>query len=180
MAYIGYIKLWRQTLDNPVVLKDADHLAIWTWLLMKANWEKSYCKFGREVIELHPGQLPPISRKTISEQLRVTESKVQRTLKEFESEHMIEQRTNHQYRLITIVEWNKYQSSEQRSEQRNLVFCTTSERRVNNEVNTTIRSNKNLRSKEYINNNNNRLRELTKEEIEADVDKLAENGWHPY
>jgi len=153
MANLGYMKYWRQTLDNPVAMKDAVHLAIWTWLLLKANWEETQCKFGKQVIKLQPGQLPPISRRTISEQLNVTESSVQRTLKEFEDEQMIEQQTFSKYRLITILAWDKYQKREHQSEQQNLVFRTGNEPQVNTKVNTTIRSNKNIRNKETINNN---------------------------
>ena len=54
-----------------------------------------------------------------------------RRLKEFENEHQIEQRTNHQCRLITIVSWDKYQVVEQRTEQRVNNDRTTSEQRVN-------------------------------------------------
>ena len=45
------------------------------------------------------------------------ESKVKRILKSFENEHQIEQQTANKNRLITVVNWDKYQSSEQQFEQ---------------------------------------------------------------
>ena len=33
----GWIKLHRKTLDNPIVMKDTDHLAVWMWLLLNAT-----------------------------------------------------------------------------------------------------------------------------------------------
>jgi DNA-binding transcriptional MocR family regulator len=127
---VGYLKLYRKTLDNPTVMKDADHLAIWMWLLMNAKFFPTDDWFGGERITLQPGQMIT-GRKKISEALGVSESKVQRVLKCYESEHMIEQRTNRQGRLITIVSWDEYQANEQPSEQRVNNERTTSEQRVN-------------------------------------------------
>lgn len=127
----GYIALHRKLLDNPVVCKDADHLAIWVWLLLKASWKESDVLFNGERITLKPGDLPPISRRTIAKELGISDSKVQRVLKFFEIEHQIEQRTNHQSRLISIVSWDKYQGSEPPIEPRVNHDRTTSEPRVN-------------------------------------------------
>ena len=127
---VGYLKLYRKTLDNPTVMKDADHLAIWMWLLMNAKFFPTDDWFGGERITLQPGQMIT-GRKKISEALGVSESKVQRVLKCYESEHMIEQRTDRQGRLITIVSWDEYQANEQPSEQRVNNERTTSEQRVN-------------------------------------------------
>ena len=127
----GYIALHRKLLDNPVVCKDADHLAIWVWLLLKAAWKESDVLFNGKRITLKPGDLPPISRRTIAKELNVSDSKVQRVLKFFESEHQIEQRVNHQSRLITIVSWDKYQGCEPPAEPRVNHERTTSEPRVN-------------------------------------------------
>lgn len=127
----GYIALHRKLLDNPVVCKDADHLAIWVWLLLKASWKESDVLFNGERITLKPGDLPPISRRTIAKDLGISDSKVQRVLKFFEIEHQIEQRTNHQSRLISIVSWDKYQGSEPPVEPQVNHDRTTSEPRVN-------------------------------------------------
>ena len=114
---IGYIKLYRKLFDNPIVMKDADHLAVWVWLLLKAAWKESEVTFDGKRITLQPGQLPPISRKTIARELQVEQSKVQRILKEFENQHQIEQQTSNRNRLISICAWNDYQQSEQQVEQ---------------------------------------------------------------
>ena len=153
----GFIMLHRRLLDNPIVCKDADHLAVWVWLLLKAAWIESDVTFGNERITLQPGQLPPISRKTIASELHISESKVQRILKSFENEHQIEQRTNFQSRLITIVSWDKYQMREQPNEQRVNSERTASEQRVN-----TILINKELNN---INNHSiGRTQDMSDEE----------------
>lgn len=140
----GYLKLHRQIVDNPVVYKDAEYLAIWIDLLIHAQFHECEAVFGGEKITLKPGQLIT-GRKKIAKRLGVSESKVQRVLKCYESEHQIEQRTDHQCRLITIVSWDKYQFVEQGDEQRLNNERTTSEQRVN-----TIQEYKNIRNKELL------------------------------
>ena len=138
----SWIKLYRTTLDNSLVMKDADHLAIWVWLLMKASWCESDCIFDGKRIRLKAGQLPPISRRTIASELQISESKVQRILKAFENEHQIEQQTGRKNRLISILNWESYQFSEPQNEQRVNTKRTTSEPQVN-----TIKEYKNIELK---------------------------------
>ena len=64
---------------------------------------------------LQPGQLIT-GRKVIAEKFGVTESKVQRILKDFESEQQIEQQTSNKNRLVTILSWSDYQNVEQQDE----------------------------------------------------------------
>lgn len=130
MSDKGWIKLHRKLLENPVVTKDSDHLSIWIYLLLKATHNGCNVMFGGKRIRLNPGELTT-GRKIIASELHISESKVQRVLKEFENEQQIEQRTDHQCRLISILSWNSYQESEQRNEQQVNNDRTTSEQRVN-------------------------------------------------
>lgn len=138
----GWIKMHRKLLDNPIVCKDSDHLAVWTYLLLNASHKDHPAVFGKEKIILQPGQLIT-GRKAISERLRVSESKIQRILSCFESEHQIEQQTGNKSRLITVLSWLEYQDSEQQDELEMNNKRTTNEQQVN--------TNKNLRIKELEN-----------------------------
>lgn len=109
----GYIAAHRKMLDNPIVCKDADHLAVWIYLLLNAVYAPTDVVFHGKRITLQPGQLTT-GRKVIADKMKISESKVQRILKSFEIEHQIEQRTDRQCRLITIVSWSEYQISGQR------------------------------------------------------------------
>lgn len=124
MGREGYIKLYRKLLDNPIVTKDADHLAIWIYLLLEARKFEKDAYLGGKKITLQPGQLTT-GRKQISEKLRVEQSKVQRVLKLYETEHLIEQQTTSKNRLISIVGWDKYQEDEQQNEPEMNSQCTT-------------------------------------------------------
>lgn len=135
----GWVKMHRSTLENPVVCKDSDHLAVWMYLLLNATHKEQEKMFAGKKITLQPGQLIT-GRKRIAEEFKINESKVQRILKLFESEHQIEQRTSNANRLITIVNWCLYQGNEQQIEQQMNNQCTTNEQPVN--------TNKNVRMKE--------------------------------
>ena len=113
----GWIKLHRKLLDNPIVCKDSEHIAVWIYLLLNATHVNYDVLFNNKRITLKPGELIT-GRKKIAEELSISESKVQRILKTFEIEQQIEQQTTSQSRLISIVRWNDYQQSEQQIEQR--------------------------------------------------------------
>lgn len=155
----GWIKLHRKIWENPIVTKDADHLAVWIYLLTHANHRDRDALFGTKKITVHPGQLIT-GRLKIAENTGVSSSKVYRILKLFKSEQQIEQRTNSQHSLITIVRWHEYQKSEQRNEQQLNNEWTTSEQRVN--------TNKNIRKKE---------RKKEEDESEWISDRLSSTDW---
>ena len=146
----GWVKIHSKMLSNPIVMKDADHCAVWIYLLLNAVWRPEDVMFGGKRITLHPGQFTT-GRKRIAADLHISESKVQRILKLFENEQQIEQRTDRQCRLITIVLWDEYQKREQRNEQRVNNDRTTSEQRVNTKeeykTNKTIKTNKDIYSR---------------------------------
>ena len=134
----GWIKLHRKLLDNPVTMKDADHLAVWIYLLLNASHNEHPALFKGEKITLKPGQLIT-GRKSIALTLHIDESKVERILKSLKSEQQIEQQTSSKNRLISITNWEFYQQSEQQVNNKR----TTSEQQVN--TNKNIKNDKNER-----------------------------------
>lgn len=130
MSEAGWIKLHRKLLKNPVVMKDADHLAVWVYLLLNATRVVHNAIFEGKKIELQPGQLI-IGRRRIGHDMGLHESKVQRILKCFESEHLFKQQTSNRNRLISILKWKDYQIAEQSDEQLLNNKRTTSEQQSN-------------------------------------------------
>jgi hypothetical protein len=143
----GWIKLHRKVLDNPVVCRDAEHLAVWVYLLLEATHENIDKMFAGRRTTLKPGELIT-GRKVISVKLNISESKVQRILKRFEIEQQIEQQTSTTSRRISIQNWNDYQEHEQEVNNNR----TTSEQRVNNKF-----SKNEQQSEQQINNANHRI-----------------------
>lgn len=136
----GYIKLHRKTLENPICMKDTDHLALWVYLLMNATHTEFPMLFRGKKIMLKPGQLIT-GRKSISKILKLNEHKVDRILKSFENEQQIEQQSSNQNRLLTIINWNDYQQSEQQNEQQVSNKRATDEQRMS--TNKNVKKDKN-------------------------------------
>lgn len=51
----GWIKLYRSMLNNPIVMKDADHLAVWVYLLLNATHEEYKVLFKGKKVTLKLG-----------------------------------------------------------------------------------------------------------------------------
>lgn len=139
----GWIKFHRCLLRNPVVMKDADYFAVWGYLLLKATHTEYPVLFKGEKIYLHPGQLIT-GRKKIASDLHISESKVFRILNDYKSEQQIEQQTSNRNSLISIVNWELYQGSEQQDGQQMNNKRTTDEHLVN--TNKNIKNNKNTKN----------------------------------
>lgn len=111
----GWIKFYRSTFDNPVVMKDPESFVIWLWLLSNAVFKNTDVLFDMRRITLKPGEIFT-NLTEISDALKIDRNKVNRTLKMFESETQIEQRIGRSGRVISICNWVRYQQSETQSE----------------------------------------------------------------
>lgn len=131
----GYININRDILNNPVVCKDSTTLAVMVWLIKEAAYTEHDVWFAGKVITLKPGQLVT-GRRIIGEQLNEQQSRIERTLKLFESEHLIEQQTNSRGRLISLLFMMSEEKSEQQSEQQVNNERTASEQQANSKMNT--------------------------------------------
>lgn len=136
----GRIKLHRRMLENPIIMKDADHIAVWIYLLLHASHKKQKNIFRGREINIESWQLIT-GRRKMWQMLRISESKIERVLKLFEICSQIEQQTDSKSRLITIRNRASYQESGQQVDNK----WTTSEQQVN-----TIQEWKNERMKEVI------------------------------
>lgn len=152
----GWVKLYRKALDNPIVCKDAEHLAIWIYLLLSATHTPIERVFNGEKIILQPGQLIRCTA-TISSKLRVSNSKVNRVLKCFESDKQIERLTKRHGTLFTLLNWSDYQANEKPNEEQMEDQWKTNER--------PVETNKKLRSKEVkeINNKDSTFQNIINE-----------------
>lgn len=113
----GYIKLHRKMLDNSFVLKDNDYFAVWVYLLLTAAHKETVLENCSKIITLKPGQLIT-GREALGKKLHISNSKIERILNLFESAQMIAQiKKPRKGRIITILNWDKYQEREQINEQ---------------------------------------------------------------
>lgn len=138
----GWIKIHRKILENPIICKDSDYLAVWIYLLLNATHKEIPALFKGKKIILQKGQLIT-GRKSMSNQLKISESKIYRIINDFKSEQQIEQQTSNQNSLISILNWDKYQQIEQQNEQQMNNERTTDEQPVN--TNKNVKNDKNER-----------------------------------
>jgi hypothetical protein len=140
----GWIKLHRSILDKGWI-KKPEYVQLWVVLLLMASHDDREYFWNGKTIILKSGQLIT-GRKALSEKTGINENKIERILKCFKSEQQIEQQTTSSSRLISILNWDKFQQSEQPFEQRVNNDRTTSEQRVN--TNKELKKDNNLRIKE--------------------------------
>jgi hypothetical protein len=137
----GYIRLYRCILDQGWHNK-TDYVAVWVYILMRGNYRESEIMVDGRIVTLQPGQLLT-SRKQMSTMTGVSESKIERILSLFKIEHQIEQQSFTKNRIITIVNWVKYQSAEHQIEQQ-----TDSNRTANGQQPNTDKEGNKERRKE--------------------------------
>ncbi len=164
----GWIKLHRSIIKKEY-FKDPNKLALWILLLLKANHEPRKERFGGKEIVCMAGQFTT-GRRQLAEELGLSESMTNRLLSQFEKiEQQIEQRTSTTNRLITIVNWSKYQKvnnkvngenekSEQQSEHTirssknlNTVLVRKEKKQENEKSNGVVSSGDGLYAKRYGN-----------------------------
>lgn len=136
----GWIKVYRQMLDNPIVCKDSDHIAVWIYLLLNATHTEYDTLFKGKRTTLQKGQLIT-GTISISKKLKINKDKVQRILKRFEIDKQIEQQTSNKNRLITILNWDKYQITDKQFDKQVINNCETTDKQVI--TNKNIKNNKN-------------------------------------
>lgn len=156
MGGVGYIKMYRSILDNPIVCKDSEVFSIWCYLLLEATHDGYETLFGNQRITVKKGQLVT-SRKSIANKFNINESKVERTFILFKNEQMIEQQSSTKNRLITILNWDKFQNKEQRNEHHSNNNRTTSEQQVN-----TNNNDKNVNNEKNDKNNTLKIKDTVR------------------
>lgn len=110
----GWIKLHRKLLDNPVYRRPA-YLSVWLTLLLLANHEDKKFMWNNGTIVIHEGSLVT-GRDKLSKLTGVSSSTIERVLQFLENEHQIEQQKTTKYRVITIINWKEYQTSDNKTD----------------------------------------------------------------
>lgn len=126
---LGYARVYRSLMDKGWYM-DSEYVHLWVHLILKANHKGVEILHNGNIVKLKPGQFIT-GRKKLSAETGIEQSKIERILKLFEREKQIEQQTNKQNRVISILSWELYQNNEQQMNNER----TTSEQRVNTDNN---------------------------------------------
>lgn len=104
----GWLKLHRSITDSSV-FDDADVLKMWIWLLCNVAYNEHDIVYYGKIYQIKSGQIIT-GRKKISQQIKMSESKVYRALNILKLLGNINIKSNNKFSIITIVNWAKYQS----------------------------------------------------------------------
>lgn len=150
-----WIKIHRSILEsysfaNPVSFK------IWAWMLLKANYKTSFAplKIGKGTIsvKIERGQFI-FGRNKAEKELNIDGSTIYRTLQKFEELKQIKIEASSQYSIITICNYDFYQSKQDQDEQPTNNLRTGNEQPTNSTRTTDEHIKEELESKEKIFNN---------------------------
>lgn len=171
----GYVTVHRKILDNPVVFKDADHIAVWIYLMLNATHKNFQALFKGQSITLLPGQLIT-GRLSIAKKLKINDSKVKRILNLFKNEQLIDQQATNQNSLITLVSWGKYQKSDQQSDQRVTNGWTTDDQRVTTNKNVNnVQEQKKVQELSFSSDEEKPKRKRRSAEVDSEfIEKMRE------
>lgn len=138
----GYFKIWRKLKDNPIS-QDPKCLALFIHLLFEAEWQEGRKKvFNGQEVTLKAGQLT-CGRKQLSQWSGLSERSVRTCITKLRNLKITTSQTTNRMSLITILNWDTYNCSNNQNDQLN-DLVPTSKRPANDH---TLRI-KNLRSKE--------------------------------
>ena len=121
----GYIKLYRKLLENPI-MKKPGMLQLWIYCLLKANHEPGRTHFGKDDIDVLPGQFVT-GRFELSSALGVKPATIYKRLSALHQTGFCNIKSNNRNTLVTVINWELYQSSENESNIKSNNKVTTKE-----------------------------------------------------
>jgi hypothetical protein len=111
----GFIKLWRKSLEAGW-LKNHKLWVFWSYCLMKASYKEYDAIIGFQTIHLMPGQFI-FGRKKASKEIKMTEQSIRTCLDFLCKAQNLTIKTTNKFSVITIVNWDTYQSNENENNQ---------------------------------------------------------------
>lgn len=123
----GWVRIHRKILDKEM---SPEFGWLWVTMILLANHSQKEVFISGKFIPVDRGQFI-CSRKSLSKMTKIQESKIERYISVLKTEQQIEQQSFSKYRLITLLNYNEYQISEQQFEQQVNSKRTASEQQVN-------------------------------------------------
>lgn len=146
----GFIKLWRKSQDSQV-FQNAELWKVWTWCLMRANHKQNWVTIktgrGETEVRVDPGQFI-FGRKAAAKELKMPESSIWKRMKKLKNIENVNIKSDSKYSIVSIVNWEAYNSDEQKGDSKGDKQVTSKEQARNTEKND--KNYKNDKNKEKI------------------------------
>jgi hypothetical protein len=104
----GYVRIHRTLIGHPVFRNDAEAM-VFAWLITQAQWKRTRVRYRDHIIQLERGQLA-ISLRDLAFRFDRDKAWIGRLLKRLENEAMIETASETGVTVITLCNYNEYQS----------------------------------------------------------------------
>jgi hypothetical protein len=187
----GFVKLWRKYIDDGWI-RNHKLWAFWTWCLLKATHKEFDAIVGFQTVHLMPGQFIT-GRHKACEETGLTEQEYRTVTAFLAKEGKLTIKSTNKYSIITIVNWNTYQSTNPDDQ-------PTDQPTTNQQV-TTYKNIKNIKNKETPDNILSEISDLGKRYPDQEIinqvfqaisstrksNRIADNvklsilrSWYPY
>ncbi|HCY1661757.1 TPA: DnaD domain-containing protein [Staphylococcus aureus] len=145
----------------------------WIYLLMEANHSKAKVPIGNQIVTVERGQRLT-SILTLSDLFNWSRFKVKTFLDLLESDGMLEVKTTSKYTLITIVNYDFYQSEQGRNQHQNDIKPTSKQHQSN--INPTSKQHQ-TNTNNNDNKDNNEKNVNNEKKKAAAIDFFQDNGF---
>lgn len=110
MKQDGWIKLHRSLRDHWLMTKP-DYLAIWIWIMLNTNHDRSTAMVGGKLVTVERGEVL-VSVRSLAKQTGTSEQKVRSALKLFIIDSMLEAKSNTGATHLKVLNYNRLQSAD--------------------------------------------------------------------
>jgi len=129
----GWIKLHRCLLDKPI-FENAKLLKVFLWCLCKATHTEHKQLVGRKMVKLEPGQFIT-GRNKAGQELNIKPSTAWDYLNLLKDNESINICSNSKYSVITVINWELYQSVNNNSDSKTDNKSTANQQQINTNKN---------------------------------------------
>lgn len=168
----GFAAAQRSLIDHHLFEGDASRLGAWVWLFLRAAWKPTPFDISGKTITIERGQLC-VSRAQLAKAWGWSPSAVERFLTRLQTEQMIERATGQGRSIITICNYDKYQSIEDKPGQ-----ATGQATGQRSDSDRTAKEQGNKETIEEPNGSSPPVSPPSKKRAEKRATKLPE-GWQP-
>jgi len=170
----GFFKVYRKIL-NSNVFANQTALKIWIWCLAKVTYKERFVSIkvgkGEITVKLKPGQFL-FGRFTAEEELNIDGSTIYKWMKKFVSPEyeMITIESTNQYSIITICNWEEYQSRDGNE------VTTIEQQSINEKTTNELPSNSEIGSNNQLYNTNKKNQKDKKEKNHKSEIRISQNN----
>ena len=150
----GWVKLHRKLLESPIFQNEKLY-KIFSWCLLKASYTEHTELIGLQKVSLSPGQFV-YGRHMAAKELKIKESTLHKYMMWLKNEEILNIQSNNKFSVVTVVNWDLYQTDEPKSNSKSNSKVTTKEQQSNNKRTT----------KEQQRNTNNNVKNVKNEKNE--------------